>query len=114
MSCPFALTDSTFIGALKIGPVRTCPSRKGSRRFTGSNQPGHTSVTSAIYRGPKGWLTGWNLTQLDSSRPTVNLNAPQHPIEGMKSFIREYCGNHPAVLYMEAVYRYYFSLKGSP
>ncbi|HEX4196195.1 MAG TPA: HdeA/HdeB family chaperone [Caulobacteraceae bacterium] len=57
----------------------------------------------------QGWMTGWNLAQMDASRPTVDLKA--RPVPDQQAFIRAYCAAHPAALYMEAVYRLYVSLK---
>ena len=59
----------------------------------------------------QGWMTAWNLAQMDASKPFADLSTP--PIDDQRAFIRTYCSQHGASLYMEAVYRLYASMKTS-
>ncbi len=53
-------------------------------------------------------MTGWNLAQMDTAKPTRDLAA--RSLESEQGFIASYCAQHPTALYMEAIYRLYFSL----
>jgi hypothetical protein len=57
----------------------------------------------------QGWMTGWNLTRLQAKKPGMDLAG--QTIDQQQALLQAYCIAHPTALYMEAVYRLYFSLK---
>jgi hypothetical protein len=57
----------------------------------------------------QGWMTGWNLAQMNAELPTVDLNARSLPDQ--RAFIKSYCASHGDGLYMDAVHQLYLSMK---
>jgi hypothetical protein len=57
----------------------------------------------------QGWMTGWNLAQMNADQPTVDLNTKV--LSDQRAFIKTYCANHPAGLYMDAVRQLYLSMR---
>jgi hypothetical protein len=56
----------------------------------------------------QGWMTGWNLAQMNANQPTADLNA--RPLADQRDFIKVYCALHPEGLYMDAVRQLYLSI----
>jgi hypothetical protein len=59
----------------------------------------------------QGWMTGWNLAQLDQHQPTADMTALSLPDQ--RAFLENYCARHADGLYMEAVYKLYQAMKPS-
>ncbi len=59
----------------------------------------------------QGWMTGWNLAQMNANLPTVDLTALS--LENQRSFIKAYCAQHADGLYMDGVYKLYQAMKTS-
>jgi len=57
----------------------------------------------------QGWMTGWNLAQMNASLPTVDLN--RRSLSEQRAFIKSYCAGHGDGLYMDAVHQLYESMK---
>jgi hypothetical protein len=70
---------------------------------------GTPSREALYFSWAQGWMTGWNMAQMDVSRPTADLKS--RSMEDEQVFLRTYCQLHPKALYMAAVYRLYFSIK---
>jgi hypothetical protein len=63
------------------------------------------------FSGAQGWMTGWNLAQLDQHQPTADMTALSLPDQ--RAFLENYCARHADGLYMEAVYKLYQAMKPS-
>ena len=57
----------------------------------------------------QGWMTGWNLAQMNASLPTVDLNTLS--VTNQRTFIKTYCALHANGLYMDAVHNLYESMR---
>lgn len=57
----------------------------------------------------QGWMTGWNLAEMNASKPTVDLALLS--ITEQRTYVRGYCRDHPAGMYMDAVHQLYESLR---
>jgi len=57
----------------------------------------------------QGWMTGWNLSQMNANQPTADLNS--RSLADQRDFIRAYCILHPSGLYMDAVHQLYLSIQ---
>jgi hypothetical protein len=56
----------------------------------------------------QGWMTGWNLAQMNANQPTADLNS--RSLADQRDFLRAYCALHPSGLYMDAVRQLYLSI----
>ncbi|MGH7733743.1 MAG: hypothetical protein ACREOE_08630 [Gemmatimonadales bacterium] len=66
------------------------------------------SLATLYFSWAQGWMTGWNLAEMDAAKPSRDLKARSANDE--QEFLRTYCAAHPKALYMEAVYKLFFSL----
>ena len=57
----------------------------------------------------QGWMSGWNLAQMDQKKPAQDLVS--RPVDDQRSFLKTWCGLHPAELYMKAVYYLYVTFQ---
>jgi hypothetical protein len=57
----------------------------------------------------QGWMSGWNLAQMDQKKPAQDLAS--RPVDDQRSFLKTWCGLHPAELYMKAVYYLYVTFQ---
>jgi hypothetical protein len=60
----------------------------------------------------QGWMTAWNLEQVQAGKPTRDLSAPS--IADQRGFLSKWCAVHPTELYMKGVYELYLSLSPMP
>ena len=60
----------------------------------------------------QGWMTAWNLGQMQAGKPTHDLSAP--PIPDQRAFLSKWCASHPTELYMKGVYALYLTLTPTP
>jgi hypothetical protein len=56
----------------------------------------------------QGWMTGWNVAQMNANQPTADLNS--RSLEDQRDFVKAYCALHPSGLYMDAVHQLYLSI----
>ncbi len=66
------------------------------------------SLATLYFSWAQGWMTGWNLAEMDAAKPSRDLKA--RSVDDEQAFLKSYCAAHPKALYMEAVYRLFFSL----
>ena len=66
------------------------------------------SLATLYFSWAQGWMTGWNLAEMDAAKPSRDLNA--RSVGDEQAFLKSYCAAHPKALYMEAVYRLFSSL----
>ncbi len=69
------------------------------------------SLDLLYFSWAQGWMTGWNLAQMNANLPTVDLTALS--LENQRAFIKAYCVQHTNGLYMDAVYKLYQAMKSS-
>jgi hypothetical protein len=72
---------------------------------------GDHSLDLLYFSWAQGWMTGWNLAQMNANLPTVDLTALS--LENQRAFIKAYCAQHSNGLYMDAVYKLYQAMKPS-
>jgi hypothetical protein len=60
----------------------------------------------------QGWMTAWNLSQMQVGKPARDLSAP--PIPDQRAFLAKWCASHPSELYMKGVYELYLTLSSTP
>jgi len=70
---------------------------------------GDHSLDLLYFSWAQGWMTGWNLAQMNANLPTVDLTALS--LENQRAFIKAYCVQHTNGLYMDAVYKLYQAMK---
>ena len=56
----------------------------------------------------QGWMTGWNLAQMDEGKPIHDLSQP--PVPDQRAFLRDYCRKNPHELFMKAAYALFASM----
>jgi hypothetical protein len=69
------------------------------------------NVELLYFSWAQGWMTGWNLAQMNANQRSANLNA--RPLADQRAFIATYCGLHPEGLYMDAVHQLYESIRST-
>jgi hypothetical protein len=57
----------------------------------------------------QGWMTAWNLDQMQAKEPTRDLSQPS--IADQRVFLSKWCASHPTELYMKGVYDLYLTLR---
>jgi hypothetical protein len=67
------------------------------------------SLDLLYFSWAQGWMTGWNLAQMNVAAPTVDLSA--RSLDDQRAFIKSYCVLHPDGLYMDAVHQLYMAMK---
>jgi hypothetical protein len=67
------------------------------------------SLDLLYFSWAQGWMTGWNLAQMNIAAPTVDLTA--RSLDDQQAFIKSYCVLHPDGLYMDAVHQLYSAMK---
>lgn len=72
---------------------------------------GDHSLELLYFSWAQGWMTGWNLAQMNANLPTVDLTALS--LENQRAFIKAYCAEHSTGLYMDAVHKLYQAMKPS-
>jgi len=72
---------------------------------------GDHSLDLLYFSWAQGWMTGWNLSQMNLNLPTVDLTALS--LENQRAFIKAYCAQHADGLYMDGVYKLYQTMKTS-
>ena len=70
---------------------------------------GDHSLDILYFSWAQGWMTGWNLAQMNLNQPTVDLTALT--LDNQRAFIKAYCAQHATGLYMDAVYKLYQAMK---
>ncbi|HXQ09822.1 MAG TPA: hypothetical protein VN805_02365 [Caulobacteraceae bacterium] len=60
----------------------------------------------------RGWMTAWDLDQMQAGRPTRDLSQPSVPDQ--RAFLSKWCASHPRELYMKGVYELYLTLSLMP
>ena len=70
---------------------------------------GDAELELMYFSWAQGWMTGWNLAQLNASLPIVDLNTED--VSEQRAFIKTYCANHPNSLYMDAARQLYESMR---
>ena len=60
----------------------------------------------------QGWMTAWDLDQMQAGKPTRDLSRPSVPDQ--RAFLSKWCASHPAELYMKGVYELYLTLRPIP
>ena len=67
------------------------------------------SLDLLYFSWAQGWMTGWNLAQMNVAAPTVDLTA--RSLDDQQAYIKSYCVLHPDGLYMDAVHQLYTAMK---
>jgi hypothetical protein len=60
----------------------------------------------------QGWMTAWDLDQMQDGKPTRDLSQPS--VAEQRTFLSKWCASHPTELYMKGVYELYITLSPMP
>jgi len=109
-----AVALAVFASAALAAPVRAEPAvGEGVGTYTCAEYTRASTADASreilYFSWAQGWMSGWNLAQMDQKKPTQDLAS--RPVDNQRSFLKTWCGLHPAELYLKAVYYLYVTLQ---